>query len=94
MKRTPLAFPVAFVITLALALVPARWQMGWTGELANIVRIPIKPFSDTGDQFGGWLKPPRSMAGGVPAEAVEELIEDRDLAQQLYQAEHQRVLEL
>ena len=74
--RSRLAFPVAIVITAALALLPAGWREPWLSDFSEVVGFPLRPFSHAGSRLAGWLRPPVSTAGDVPAkyrERIEQL---------------------
>ena len=93
-----LAFPAALVVSAVAALLPMGWPIdGWTRDLAQVVRFPLKPFVHAGIVVESWLRPAPSAAEGVPGEArrlVEQLTEERDRFQQLYRRQEQRVREL
>jgi hypothetical protein len=96
-NRAHLAFPITLLVTAALAILPVSWRIGWTREVSDIALFPVRPFMDAGSGLVAWLRPTRSTAEGVPPEMrelVEQLIEDRDVAERLYQAEHQKVIAL
>lgn len=95
--RSPFAFPITLLLTLVVALLPVRSRLGWSRDVAEIVRFPLRPFTHAGGLVAAWLRPGPSPADGLPAEAkelVEQLVEDRDVAQRLYQRERQRNREL
>jgi len=94
--RAQLAFPLALVVTLAVALLPAGWRLPWQRDLAEIVQFPMRPFYDAGTMAAGRLRPAPSPAStiGPDQRDVNRLIEERDRAERRSVAEHQRVLEL
>jgi hypothetical protein len=93
-SRSHLAFPLTILVTAAIALLPAGWRLGWSRVLAEVIEIPMEPFTLAGNALGGVLRSAGSPADGVDADEVEQLIEDRDRAQRLYHSERQRALAL
>jgi hypothetical protein len=95
--RTQRAFTLAVAITAVLAFAP-RGLLGWTGDVAEIVRVPTRPFSHLGVRLGTWFRPPAPIIGeGVPEEAralVEHLQAEVDRFKQLYAAEQLENLRL
>lgn len=94
--RTQSAFTAAILITLALSLTPDRY-LGWTNDIAEIIRVPTRPFSHLGIVMGNWLRPPTSFDSDVPEESkeyVDHLKSERDKFMQLYAAEQMEVASL
>lgn len=50
------ALPIVIGITVVLSMLPARW-LGWTSDLADLVRIPVTPVSHIGMMFTNWIRP-------------------------------------
>ncbi len=94
------AFPLAIVVTAAVALLPAEWRVGpkldWENDLAAIARFPLRPFTHFGVTMASWLRPGPTPIDRTPAGSRDLItqIEERELAERLYYAEHQRVIEL
>lgn len=87
-------FSLVVLLTMGLALAPAPW-LGWTGDVADVVRAPIMPLSRVGTSIASWLRPPRDVSGRPVGEAeIEQLREDRDRFEQLWQAQRVRADDL
>ena len=43
-------------LTLLVAVLPTRW-LGWTSDMADIVRIPIMPLAGLGSRLAGAMRP-------------------------------------
>lgn len=87
--RTQRAFALVLVVTIVLAFAP-RGLLGWTGDVAEIVRVPTRPFTHLGVRLGHWIRPPETMTADVPAEAreiVAHLEREVERFKQLYAAE-------
>ena len=95
-EHTKFVFPIVLVLTAVVAMLPARARLPWSRDVGGIVRGPLRPFTHAGNTISGWLRPAHSTADGLPAdeELIERLLHDRDVAERLYLAEHQRVREL
>jgi hypothetical protein len=95
-QRSQLALPIVLVLTGAVALLPARWRLGWTTDFAEVVRFPLRPFTDAGNALAGWLRPAPAVSDLVPDDPglVDRLVEEREIAEALYQRERLRTLEL
>ena len=48
--------PIVIGITVVLSMLPAKW-LGWTSDLADLVRIPVTPVSHIGMMFTNWIRP-------------------------------------
>jgi cell shape-determining protein MreC len=92
------AFPVVLALTLAAALLPARW-LGWTRLPAEIVRLLIGPFGDYANQASAVIRPTPSIPidfDGTQEQYIEHLRRERDEFERLFVAEQdkaQRLLE-
>ncbi|HCA38048.1 MAG TPA: hypothetical protein DEO92_00015 [Phycisphaerales bacterium] len=87
-------FHFVVLLTVASALAPVSW-IGWTGDVADVVRAPIMPLSRIGTSIASWLRPPRDVSGRPVGEAeIEQLREDRDRFEQLWQAQRVRADQL
>lgn len=87
-------FAVAIVATIAVALLPGAWRLGWQRELARLAAVPVRPFSHAGVALASWLRPAEAPGGDLPRETreiVDGLVIERDLARRQYLAEHARV---
>jgi len=101
MGRTPTTFRPSFLlllaVTLAIALLPASARVGWSSDLGRIAAIPLRPFSHLINTVVHWFwnRVPEDawLPAGTP-ETLRRIVEERDLAERRYLAEHQRVLEL
>ncbi|MDP7070153.1 MAG: hypothetical protein QF561_02265 [Phycisphaerales bacterium] len=77
-------------LTTALAVAPASW-LGWTRDVADVVRAPIMPVSRAGTAIASWLRPPRDAVGRpVQEEEIDQLRRDRDRFEQLWEAQRVR----
>ena len=87
--------PVAIGIPVFLSLLPASW-LGWTSDIADLVRVPITPISHIGTLMTGWVRPAPELPG-QPEEELErnELVgAERNLYRQLWTAQMLRATEL
>ncbi len=94
--RTQRTFVLALLVTILLALAP-RSLLGWTSDFAEIVRVPMRPFSHVGVRLGYWVRPPDLEFIDVPEEArelVDHLLREVDSYKQLYAAEQMEVASL
>lgn len=94
--RTRRAFSLAILVTIVLALAPQK-LLRWTSDFAEIIRVPMRPFSHVGVRLGQWVRPPESYTLDVPEEArelVEHLQREADHFKQLYTAEQMEVASL
>ena len=90
---TDRVFVVVLVVSLALALLPLRW-LGFTNDLAAIVKVPVTPLSDLGTITAGWLRPAPRRAVALENAQLDQLQENVELYKQLYLAAEQRAREL
>ncbi len=92
--RTQYVFVLALGLTLLAAFAPVRF-LGWTADLAEIARVPLRPFSHVGIKLAHWVRPPMLLApADVPEEAreyVEHLTREVEKYKQLYTAEQMEV---
>lgn len=87
-------FRFVVVMIVAVSLAPASW-LGWTGDVADVVRAPIMPLSRAGTSIASWLRPPRDITGRPVGEAeIEQLRQDRNRFEQLWQAQRVRADDL
>ncbi len=94
-RRRRAAVPIVVALTLVLALLPASW-LGWTADLADLVRIPVMPLAHVGTRLSGWVRPPMEP-GDLPGEETERsavAIAERDEYRQLYNQQRLRADEL
>lgn len=83
--RSQLFFPAALMVTLALALLPAGW-LGWLRDPAEILSIPLAPFSDAGNRARTWLRRPPPDPDAPMTGREAELIEEARKFERLYHA--------
>jgi cell shape-determining protein MreC len=92
--RTQYVFVLALGLTLLAAFAPARF-LSWTTDLAEIVRMPLRPFSHVGIKLAHWVRPPMLLGPlEVPEEAreyVDHLTREVEKYKQLYAAEQMEV---
>ena len=76
-------------------MLPARW-LGWTSDLADLVRIPVTPVSHIGMMFTNWIRPAIEPSD-LPSDERERnefVTAERDHYRQLYHAHMLRANEL
>ncbi|MCP3903270.1 MAG: hypothetical protein GY715_06490 [Planctomycetes bacterium] len=86
-SRSNLVFAVTLLVTAAVALLPAGWRLGWSSDLARIVRFPLRPFSDFSNRMTG-------EGADEDRSDLERLQEDIEYLQHLLQRERMAVGEL
>ncbi|MBC8309748.1 MAG: hypothetical protein ISR75_03605 [Phycisphaerales bacterium] len=82
-------------MTIFLSLIPASW-LGWTSDLAALVRIPVTPISHIGIMFTSWVRPSLEPSD-LPSDEKERnelAIAERDHYRQMYHAQMLRATEL
>ncbi len=90
--RSPRAFVAAFCFTSALTLAPAGW-LGWTNDLADLVRLPVTPLGHAGTAVRTWLRPePRPWE--VSPDQLEQLAAENERQAALYRRAQLRIAEL
>ena len=85
---------MALTLTLVVAVLPTRW-LAWTGDVADIARIPIMPLAGVGSRVAGVMRPV-NMQRGV-AGTVEDMLHvesQRDRLERLLLQEQLRVAEM
>jgi len=81
---------LVLLLTIGSSIAPASW-LGWTADVADVVRAPIMPVSRFGTSLASWLRPPRDLEGRPVDEAeIDQLRQDRDRFEQLWQAQRVR----
>ena len=81
---------LVLLLTIGSSIAPASW-LGWTADVADVVRAPIMPVSRFGTSLASWLRPPRDLEGRPVDEAeIDQLRRDRDRFEQLWQAQRVR----
>jgi hypothetical protein len=87
--------PIAIGITVLLSILPVT-LLGWTSDIADLVRIPITPISHIGTIATSWVRPAGDPLGQLEDEIERnELAEaERDRFRQLYTAQMLRATEL
>lgn len=53
---------------LALSLLPTRWLLGWTTDIAGLVNFPLRPFQDVASRARDWLRPLPDPRGAMADE--------------------------
>lgn len=71
------------MLAFFLSLLPARALVGWTGEVASLLTLPLVPLQHGGRIVAAWIRP---AVGETFAEreAAETLARERDEARTLY----------
>ena len=81
---------LVLLLTIGSSIAPASW-LGWTADVADVVRAPIMPVSRFGTSLASWLRPPRDLEGRPVNEAeIDQLRRDRDRFEQLWQSQRVR----
>ena len=81
-------------LTLLMAVLPTRW-LAWTGDAADIVRIPIMPLAGIGSRVAGAVRPVNVQRG--PSGSLDDMIHvegQRDRLERLLLQEQLRSAEL
>ncbi|MHC5115350.1 MAG: MreC domain-containing protein [Planctomycetota bacterium] len=86
-SRSTLVFFVTIFITVAVSFLPAGWRLGWSSDLARIVRFPLRPFSDMANRMTG-------DSATEDLSDLERMQEEIEYLQHLLQRERMAVLEL
>ncbi|MBG84078.1 MAG: hypothetical protein CMJ40_05970, partial [Phycisphaerae bacterium] len=78
---------VVLGLTLLVAVLPTRW-LGWTSDMADIVRIPIMPVAGVGSRLAGAMRPV-NIDGNVIGDVADlrELESQRSRIERLLLAE-------
>ena len=82
-------------MTVILSLFPSSW-LGWTVDLADLVRIPVTPISHVGIILTGWVRPAREPSD-LPTDEQERIklaITERNLFRTMHAAQLLRATEL
>ncbi len=85
---------VVLGLTLLVAVLPTRW-LGWTSDMADIVRIPIMPLAGVGSRLAGAMRPV-NIDGNLIGDVADlrEMESQRSRIERLLLAEQLRVAEL
>jgi hypothetical protein len=87
--------PIAVGFTMLLSLLPATW-LGWTSDVADLVRVPVTPFSHIGMMIKNWVRPSIEPFD-LPTDEQERndlAVAERDHYRQLYHGQMLRSTEL
>jgi len=95
-SHSQLAWPLTLLVTGLVAALPAHWRLGWSTDIAEKVGLVFTPFTDAGTSLGAWLRPPPSRVDGLPGGSadIEKILENAEMAMQLYHEQRQRLFEL
>ena len=94
-RRRTNALPIVIGVTIILSLFPSSW-LGWTSDLADLVRVPVTPVSHIGVMMTGWVRPTVEPSD-LPTDEQERnelAISERDQYRQLYHSQILRATEL
>jgi len=94
-RSTPKTLPIAVGVIICISMFPASW-LGWTSDVADLVRVPVTPFSHVGMLVKNWLRP-AVQPFDLPSDEQERnelAVEERDHFRQLFHAEKLRSIEL
>jgi cell shape-determining protein MreC len=94
-RKSTNVLPIAIGITIILSLSPASW-LGWTTDLADLVRVPVTPFSHVGIMVTSWVRPAIDPSD-LPTDEQERndlAIAERDHYRKLWTAQMLRATEL
>ena len=75
-----------------LALLPPRWLVPWTTDVADLLWLPLRPAVHGLGTVASWLRPPPES--GAAEAPLQKLTEERDEFRALWMAERLRVVEL
>ena len=86
-NRRANVLPIVIGIIVVLSLLPTKW-LGWTSDLADLVRIPVTPVSHVGMIFTNWIRPAVELSDmqNDERERKEFVTAERDHYRQLYHA--------
>ncbi len=94
-RKRAKTLPIAIVITVCFSMFPASW-LGWTSDVADLVRVPVTPISHVGMMIKGWVRPAIEPAD-LPTDEQERndlAVAERDHYRQLYHSQMLRATEL
>jgi|TARA_B100000959_G_scaffold201911_1_gene211312 hypothetical protein len=89
------ALPLAIVVTIMFAMFPVSW-LGWTSDIADLVRVPVTPLSHVGMMVKSWVRPAIEPSD-LPTDEQERhelAVAERDHYRQLYHSQMLRATEL
>ncbi len=58
----------ALLAAILLSLLPSRWLVGWTSDLAQVVRFPLVPMQHAASGVQQWLRPMPDPKASKPEE--------------------------
>lgn len=76
---------MALGLMLALSLLPARWLVGWTAEVADFANVILTPTKHAFSSLRHWLRPIPNVLESQP-EAVRELEAQLERARTYYKS--------
>ena len=94
-RRQTRILPIGIAVTIALSLFPASW-LGWTADLSDVVRVPVRPIAHVGVMIKGWLRPALVLSD-LPTDEQERnefAIAEREHYRQMYHAQLLRSMDL
>ncbi len=77
------AWYAALATALVLSLLPTRWLVGWTSDVAQLVNVPIVALKHPFSLARAWLRPMPDPREAEP-EKIQALESDLDAARTLY----------
>ncbi|MCA9283727.1 MAG: hypothetical protein KDA22_00830 [Phycisphaerales bacterium] len=91
--NSPRFLLAATLLIVVAALLPTRWLLPWTNDVAAVVNLPLAPLAEAAEGVRRWLRPERRLdSEGTDAEL--RLVEERDLYRSLWHAERLRTQQL
>ncbi|MAI66586.1 MAG: hypothetical protein CMJ26_01755 [Phycisphaerae bacterium] len=94
-RKYPKTLPIAVGFTILISCFPATW-LGWTSDVADLVRVPVTPFSHVGMIIKNWVRPsiePFDLHTDEQ-ERNDLAVAERDHYRQLYHGQMLRSTEL
>lgn len=95
--RSGSAFGLVLVLTIATAFLPAPFRVGWQGDVARVVLVPVRPFAHAGNLASSVVMPDPDLESGVPpaiAERLRVMEREVDIARTSFLAERSKRLDL
>lgn len=94
-RRRTGALPIMVGAIVVLSMLPVSW-LGWTSDLADLIRVPVTPVSHVGMMLTNWVRPgvePSDLPSDEK-ERNEHAIAERANFRQMYHAQMLRANEL
>src|SRR5690606_14539337 len=86
------ALRLATLVLVATSLLPTRWLLPWTSDVAAVLNLPLAPLAQAGERVRHWLRPARDWS--ISGESEAKLLEERDVYRALWHSERLRAQQL